>query len=277
MGFQGIVDLAKQIRQVGRGLFHSPGFTFTGVVTMALSIGAITTMFSVIKAVLLRPLPYHAPARLVMLWSAVPSKDIQRNWTSYPDIQDWKRESRSFTEIAVMLRVDTADLTETVPVERTKVGRVSSEFFSVLGVTPVLGRDWTQEEEDHRAQVAVISHAFWQSHFAGARNAIGASIEIDHKRAVVITNSGGEIQKVAYRSNAGTGLRPLASQKSDPLGWREVGFHLSHQLLIVVAVVASAVIALTAGITIEDRRLRRRQALCPRAEDGAVGLIGAAL
>jgi putative ABC transport system permease protein len=186
MGFQGIVDLAKQIRQVSRGLFRSPGFTFTGVVTMALSIGAITTMFSVIKAVLLRPLPYHAPARLVMLWSAVPSKDIQRNWTSYPDIQDWKRESRSFTEIAAMLRVDTADLTDAVPVERTKVGRVSSEFFSVLGVTPVLGRDWTQEEEDHRAQVAVISHAFWQSHFAGARNAIGASIEIDHKRAVVI-------------------------------------------------------------------------------------------
>jgi putative ABC transport system permease protein len=54
----------------------------------------------------------------------------------------------------------------------------------VLG--PVLGRDWTQEEEDRRAQVAVISHAFWQSHFAGARNAIGASVEIDHKRAVVI-------------------------------------------------------------------------------------------
>jgi predicted permease len=186
MGFQGIVDLAKQIRQVCRGLLRSPGFTFTGVATMALSIGAITTMFSVIEAVLLRPLPYHAPARLVMLWSAVPSKDIQRNWTSYPDIQDWKRESRSFTEIAAMLRVDTADLTDAVPVEHTKVGRVSSEFFSVLGVTAVLGRGWTREEEDHRAPVAVISHTFWQTHFAGARNAIGASIEIDHKRAVVI-------------------------------------------------------------------------------------------
>ncbi len=186
MGFQGIVDLAKQIRQVGRGLLRSPGFTFTAVGTMALSIGAITTMFSVIEAVLLRPLPYQAPTRIVMLWSAVPSKDIQRNWTSYPDIQDWKRESRSFTEIAVMLRVDTADLTGSVPVEHTKVGRVSSEFFSVLGVTPALGRDWTREEEGHRAQVAVISHAFWQTHFGGARNAIGSSIEIDHKRAVVI-------------------------------------------------------------------------------------------
>jgi hypothetical protein len=95
---------------------------------MALSIGAITTMFSVIEAVLLRPLP-HDPTRLVMLWSAVPSKDIQRNWTSYPDIQDWKRESRSFSEIAAMLRVDTADLTGAVPVEHTKVGRV---IFRIL-------------------------------------------------------------------------------------------------------------------------------------------------
>ena len=186
MSFQGFVDLAKQIRQVARGLSRSPGFTFTAVATIALSIGAITTMFSVVEAVLLRPLPYHAPTRLVMLWSAVPGKDIQRNWTSYPDIKDWKRESRSFTGIAAMLRLDTADLTGAVPVERTKVGRVSSEFFSVLGVKPVLGRDWTREEEDHRAQVAVISHAFWQTHFAGAPNAIGASIEIDHKSAVVI-------------------------------------------------------------------------------------------
>jgi predicted permease len=186
MGFQRIVDLAKQIRQVGRGLLRSPGFTFTGVATMALSIGATTTMFSVIEAVLLRPLPYQDPTRLVMLWSAVPSKDIQRNWTSYPDIQDWTRESRSFTEIAAMLRVDTADLTGAAPVEHTKVSRVSPEFFSVFGVTPVLGRNWTREEEDHRAQVAVISHAFWLAHFAGAHNAIGASFEIDHKRAVVI-------------------------------------------------------------------------------------------
>ena len=186
MSFQGMVDLAKQSKQVARGLLRSPGFTLTVVATIALSIGAITTMFSVIEAVLLRPLPYHAPARLVMLWSAVPGKDIQRNWTSYPDIQDWKRESHSFSEIAAILRVDTADLTGAVPAEHTKVGRVSPEFFSVLGVRPMLGRDWTREEEEHRAQVAVISHTFWQTHFAGAANVIGESVEIDHKPAVVI-------------------------------------------------------------------------------------------
>ena len=186
MSFQGAVDLARQIRQVARGLLRSPGFTFTAVATIALSIGAITTMFSVIEAVLLRPLPYHSPTRVVMLWSAVPGKDIQRNWTSYPDIQDWKRESRSFSQIAAMLRVDTADLTDALPAEHTKVGRVSSEFFSVLGVRPMLGRDWTREEEEHRAPVAVISHTFWQTHFAGSASVIGASVEVDHKAAVVI-------------------------------------------------------------------------------------------
>jgi putative ABC transport system permease protein len=186
MGFQWIGDLAKQVKQVTRGLFRSPGFTITGVATMALSIGAVTTVFGVVESVLLRPLPYHNSERIAVLWSAVPSKDIQRNWTSYPDIEDWRRESRSFSEIAAMLRVDTADLTGTAPVERIKVGRVSSEFFSVLGVTPILGRDWTEDEEQHRVPVAVIGYAFWQTHFAGAHNVIGASIEIDHKRATVI-------------------------------------------------------------------------------------------
>jgi len=185
MGFHWIGDLTKQLKQVTRGLLRSPGFTLTGVVMMALSIGATTTMFSVIEAVLLRPLPYRDPARVVMLWSSVPRKDIQRNWTSYPDIDDWTRQSHSFSDIATMFRVDTADLTGTAQVERIKVGRVSSDFFSVLGVTPIFGRVWTQDEEQNRVPVAVISYTFWQTHFGGAYNVIGAPVEIDHKRAIV--------------------------------------------------------------------------------------------
>ncbi len=186
MGFHWIHDLAKQLKQVTRGLLRSPGFTLTGVATMALSIGAVTTVFSVIEAVLLRPLPYHDPERIAVLWSAVPSKDIDRNWTSYPDIQDWTRQSRSFSDIAAMFRVDTADLTGTAQVERIKVARVSSEFFPVLGVGPIFGRDWTQDEEQHRVPIAVISYAFWQTHFGGAHNVIGAPVEIDHRRAIVV-------------------------------------------------------------------------------------------
>jgi len=147
MGYDAAGSLLKESKQVIRGLLRSPGFTLAGVLTMALSIGANTAMFSVLESVLLRPLPYRDPSRIVMLWSTVPNKHIQRNWTSYPDIQDWRRESRSFTQIAAVLRVDTATLTNGEPVERIKAGRVSSEFFSVLGVAPQLGRSWTAEEE----------------------------------------------------------------------------------------------------------------------------------
>ncbi len=179
-------DLLRETNQVIRGLFRSPGFTLLAVLTMAVGIGANTAMFSVIENVILRRLPYRDPAGIVMLWSGVPKKDIQKNWTSYPDIQDWRRESHSFRQIAAILRIDTANLSGSEQVERIKVGRVSSEFFSVLSVVPQLGRSWTALEEERRAPVAVVSYAFWQTHFGGASDVIGKPLEIDHKRAIVV-------------------------------------------------------------------------------------------
>src|SRR5882757_5247373 len=186
MGFDWMGDLLREANQVIRGLFRSPGFTLLAVLTMAVGIGANTAMFSVIENVILRPLPYRDPAGIVMLWSGVPKKDIQKNWTSYPDIQDWRREAHSFKQIAAILRVDTANLGDSKQVERVKVGRVSSEFFPVLGVAPQLGRSWTALEEERRAPVAVVSYGFWQTHFGGASDVIGKPLEIDHKRAVVV-------------------------------------------------------------------------------------------
>jgi predicted permease len=186
MGFEAVRDLQKEAKQVIRGLLRSPGFTLVALLTMGLSIGINTAMFSVIESVVLRPLPYHDPSRIVMLWSTVPSKDIQRNWTSYPDILDWRQESRSFSQIAVMLRIDSATLTGSEPAERIKAGRVSSEFFSTLGVAPQMGRSWTAQEEERRVPVAVLSHAFWQTHFGGDPDVIGKPIEIDHKRALIV-------------------------------------------------------------------------------------------
>ncbi len=178
-------DLLREAKQILRGLFRSPGFTVVAMLTMAVGIGANTAMFSVVENVILRALPYRDPAGIVMLWSGVPKKDIQKNWTSYPDIQDWRRESHSFGQIAAILRIDAASLTSNGSVERIKAGRVSSEFFSVLGVAPQQGRSWTALEEERRTPVVVISHAFWQSHFGGG-DAIGKPLEIDHKRATVI-------------------------------------------------------------------------------------------
>lgn len=179
-------DLLREANQVTRGLFRSPGFTLLAVLTMAVGIGANTAMFSVIENVILRPLPYRDPSGIVMLWSGVPKKDIHKNWTSYPDIQDWRRESHSLRQIAAILRVDTANLSGSKQVERVRVGRVSSEFFPILGVPPLLGRSWTALEEERRAPVAVVSYGFWQTHFAGASDVIGKPLDIDHKRAMVV-------------------------------------------------------------------------------------------
>jgi putative ABC transport system permease protein len=179
-------DLLREASQVIRGLLRSPGFTLVAVLTMAVGVGANTAMFSVVESVILRPPPYREPAGIVMLWSGVPKKDIQKNWTSYPDIQDWRRESHSFTQIAAILRVDTANLTTSGQVEHLKVGRVSSQFFSVFGVAPQLGRSWTAVEEERRAPVVVLSYGFWQTHFGGAADVIGKSLEIDRKRAIVV-------------------------------------------------------------------------------------------
>src|ERR1700733_3957703 len=186
MGLEALADLLKEAKQVIRGLLRSPGFALVSVLTMGLSTGANTAMFSVIQSVLLRPLPYHDASNIVMLWSTVPSKDIQRNWTSYPDILDWRRQSHSFNQIAAIFRVDTAMLTGGEQGERIKAGYVSSDFFSVLGVAPQVGRSWTTQEEDRRVPAAVLSHSFWQTRFGGSPDVIGRPIEIDHKRAIVI-------------------------------------------------------------------------------------------
>jgi hypothetical protein len=85
-----------------------------------------------------------------------------------------------------MLRIATANLTSGEQVEQIRVGRVSSEFFPVLGVAPLLGRSWTVEEEERRVPDAVISYAFWQTHFGGASDVIGKPLMIDHQRAVVV-------------------------------------------------------------------------------------------
>lgn len=179
-------DLLKETSQVMRSLLRSLGFTLLAVLTIAGAIGVNTAMFSVMESVILRPLPYPDSARIVMLWSGVPSKDIQKNWTSFPDIQDWRRTAHSFDQIAAMLRIDTANLTSGEQVEQIKVGRVSSEFFPILGVAPLLGRSWTAEEEERRVPDAVISYAFWQTHLGGASDVIGKPLVIDHQRAIVV-------------------------------------------------------------------------------------------
>ena len=168
----------QDLRYALRGLRKNPTFTIVAVLTLALGIGANTAVFSVLNAVLLRPLPYRAPHELAVLFSEVPTQGLREGRTAYGDVEQWRRQSQTFADMAVS---DPARLTLTTAVgaEQVRVSRVSPNYFSVMGVPPAFGRTFTQKEADERQRLAVISHDFWQARFGGARDVIGTSIVID--------------------------------------------------------------------------------------------------
>ena len=172
------MDILRQdIRYALRGLMKAPGFTAVAVLTLALGIGANTAMFSVLNAVVLRPLPYTSPEQLAMLWTEIPTQGVREGRSRYRDIEQW-RQSRSFADFAIFDPVSVT-LTGDSGGEPLGVTRVSPNFFALLGVQPAYGRTFTAEEADQRQRVAVISHSFWQTRYGGSLDAIGASITLD--------------------------------------------------------------------------------------------------
>jgi predicted permease len=168
----------QDIRYAFRTLRKSPGFTITSVATLALAIGANTAMFSVLNAVLLRPLPYRSPEQLAMLWTERPSQNLREGRSAYWDIEQWRRQSKSFADLAVFDPVS-ATLTDADRAERIGVARISPNFFPLVGVQPLAGRIFSETEAVERQRLALISYRFWQTRFGGSYEAVGASIELD--------------------------------------------------------------------------------------------------
>jgi predicted permease len=176
--FAAIEAIAQDIRYAVRTLRKSPGFTVASVAVLALAIGANTAMFSVLHAVLLRPLPYPSPEQLVTLWTEVPSQNLRQGRSAYWNIEEWRSRNRSFADIAFSDGMS-AMLTSADRTEKINVLRMSPNLFALLGVQPLHGRTFTVEEAEQRQRLAVISHRFWQTHFGGSFDAIGASIHVD--------------------------------------------------------------------------------------------------
>src|SRR5688572_12089663 len=168
----------QDLRYALRGLRKNPSFTIVAVLTLALGIGANTAIFSVLNAVLLRPLPYRAPEQLAMLWTEIPTQALRQGRSAYGDVEEWRRQSHTFADMAVMDPVRPTLRTESGS-EQVRVSRVSSNYFSLLGVEPVYGRTFSEKEADERQRLALISHNFWQARFGGSLDAIGASLVID--------------------------------------------------------------------------------------------------
>ena len=176
--------LLKDLRYGIRSLAKNPAFTAIALITLALGIGANTAIFSVVNAVLLRPLPYDDPARIVWLWDTQPQ--LATTPTSLPDFLGWKEQNRSFDRLAAFqggnMFVDAGDATTD-----TRVGLVTPDLFSVFRVSPVLGRTFTDEETlPGRFRVAVLSHSMWQSRFGSDPNVSGRTIQLNGAAYTII-------------------------------------------------------------------------------------------
>ena len=177
-GWAAVERLWQDVRYGARMLRRNPSFTAVAVTTLALGIGANTAMFSVVNAVLLRPLPFHDPDRLVTVWIADPTRDIREAGTSFPTITDWRTQNQRFADIAIWTTAAARIHAGGEP-ERMATGFVSANLFTVLGVTPAVGRVFTADEEAARERVVVLSHALWQRRFGSSRDVVGQLLEID--------------------------------------------------------------------------------------------------
>ncbi|MFL6520475.1 MAG: ABC transporter permease [Chthoniobacterales bacterium] len=172
------------VRYALRMLAKSPAFTFIAVLTLALAIGANTAIFSVVNAVLLRPLPYPHSEQLVQVFGTQPT--LPEAPTSPANFLEWRTENQVFTPIATYVGQG-FNLTGTDTPERVVGARVSSDMFQLLGVQPALGRDFTAEEDrDGGNRVVILSYEFWQRRFAGDPNAIRQTIKLSDQTYTII-------------------------------------------------------------------------------------------
>jgi hypothetical protein len=175
-------DLRYGLRQLRRG----PGFTAVAVLTLALGIGANTAIFSVVEAVLLRPLPYGNPSQLALLADA---QEPQDGGLLFRDFETCKSQTKSFEDLAIYYRdsgYSRVTLTAAAEPESVQGAFVSANFFPLMGVSPLLGRAFTPEEVTRRERIVLLSHGLWLRRFGGSPEAIGKTLQIDGMNSQVI-------------------------------------------------------------------------------------------
>jgi predicted permease len=176
--FVWLEDVARDVRHAVRTLRKSLAFTTAAVATLALAIGTNTAMFSVLNAVLLRPLPYRDPEQLAMVWTEDPTQNLREGRSALWDVEQWRSHSQSFAEMATFDTVSTM-LTGADGVEQIIGASISPNLLPLLGVGPILGRSFSTDEAEQRQRLVLISHRFWHARFGSSRDALGASLVLD--------------------------------------------------------------------------------------------------
>jgi predicted permease len=174
----------QDIRYGCRMLRKNPAFTAGAVLTLALGIGANTAMFSVINAVLLRPLPYSEPERLVLMTES--GDEVANRWLSFPNFVDWRERNNVFESMST-IRGWSLTMTGGDQPLNLNARMIAADYFMVMGVAPIMGRCFTAGDDQTGANpVTILSYGFWQNQFAGDPNIVGKSITLDDRAYTVI-------------------------------------------------------------------------------------------
>src|SRR6266545_1786488 len=183
-----IDDLLRDLRYAGRNLRRNPGFATLTIFIMALGIGANTAVFSVVNAVLLRPLSYRDPDRIVTLSNASKTREAPTalsRQVSIPNFEDWQAQSSSFEAMAYYGSSERAVILGSTP-EYARVTGVSPDFFRVFTVEPLAGRSFTPGETKRGSSgAAMISYTYWQTHFGGDPRALGQTVHASEPLSIV--------------------------------------------------------------------------------------------
>ena len=179
-----MITFWNDLRYALRTLRNNPGFAAVTILTLALGIGANTAIFSVINAVLLRPLPFGTPNQLCVITESLPSVPVVG--PSYQNFQDFRDRAKSFSAMSAT-RITTLTLTGAGEPERLSAQMTSASMFPLLGVSATMGRTFASEEDRAGGpQVVLLSYGFWRRHFAGSADVLDKSITLDNKSYTII-------------------------------------------------------------------------------------------
>ena len=209
----------RNLRHAARLLLKARGFTVAAVVTLALGIGANTAIFSLVKTVMLQPLPYKDPEQLVMVWNA--ANRGEATWLSNRELLSYREDARSFSQVAAYVESD-ANVTGGQDPERVRAAAVTANIFDTLGVTPLLGRSFaTGEDGPGAAPTVILGHTLWQRRFGRAPDIVGKTLQISGRPRTVIGVMPASVRlPVDYRATRPTELWfPLVLDPADLGQW----------------------------------------------------------
>ncbi len=178
--------MIHDLRYAVRGLLKKPLFAALTVLTLALGIGANAAIFSVVNGVLLRPLPYPHPERLMMVWIYNPRQGFDKDVAPYPTFSDWRAQSRRFEHLAAYSGASVS-LTGVGDPAQLRGARVTASFFPTMNVQPALGRWFTEQDATAgHERVVMLEHGLWEQRFRGDRGIVGRTIQLSGRPHEVI-------------------------------------------------------------------------------------------